>query len=146
MICPLADLGKVAAVQGDHGRAASLCVQALTLARDMGEVYEIVLVLQSLAAIASATGWAQWAGRLWGAAGALRTTHGIWLSPASEEEYDRLLAPARIQLGDAQWQDACEEGKSMPFERVVEEVLHRDGPFTRDPVAGVGYKPDDHRL
>lgn len=87
-------------------------------------------------------GQAAWAARVWGAAEALRETYGLarldtftlpyqlLLERAAHECYERALASARAQLGEAAFAAAWAEGRSM----TLKQVLSANGPVTMPPL------------
>jgi hypothetical protein len=65
------------------------------------------------------------AARLFGAAEALRAATGWRLSPAYGSGYERYLAAARAELGEATFAAAWIEGSVLTLEQAVAEALNR---------------------
>jgi DNA-binding NarL/FixJ family response regulator len=75
------------------------------------------------------------AARLFSAADALRQATGALLSRGTREEYERVVAKLRIDLGDQVFQQAWAEGLRPPLEALAEDVLS-------DKAASVAHKVD----
>jgi hypothetical protein len=60
---------------------------------------------------------------LWGAAEALRIDIGAPPSLDARPLYERSLAAARAQLGEAAWEAAFAEGRAMSAEEAAEYAL-----------------------
>ncbi|MDP9372367.1 MAG: tetratricopeptide repeat protein [Chloroflexota bacterium] len=125
----LVTLGSLALRHGDHRRARALYAEALALCRELGDREVIAYCLEGLADVARVRGEADQAARLWGAAERLRETIGAPLSPVGRADYEHDVTAARAQLGQAAFAAAWAEGRAMPLEQVIAEVLATTDPF-----------------
>ncbi|WP_059007596.1 BTAD domain-containing putative transcriptional regulator [Streptomyces specialis] len=96
----LAELGFVAELRGDAGRASALHREGLAAARALGDPRAVALAHGGLAGAAALAGDAEEAARLLGTAHALRASVGAPLPPAERGDVDRVTARARAALGD----------------------------------------------
>ncbi len=110
-------LGRVEARQGDHVRARALFEESLAIARKVDHKLNIPSCLEGLASVFAAQEESVWAGRLWGAAGALREAMGTPIPPVEIASYERSLAAARAQLGEQALAAAWAEGRTMTPEQ-----------------------------
>lgn len=122
----LHNLGQVALCLYDTNQAAILSTKSLEIAQELGNKYSIANCLEGLAGVAAATGQAQRAARLFGAAASLRKAKAIraMFSPADHVEYEQHLAAAQAQLDASAWQTAWEEGTIMDIEQAIGYALH----------------------
>ena len=118
----------VAAHRGEHERARALCAGGLEAARPTGSTHGVILFLDVSVVSASSQGQSARAGRLWGAAGALRETIGTILQPIERRDYGPYIDAARARLGEAAWEAALEEGRRMTQEEAVEYALSEEEP------------------
>ena len=116
-------LGTCAREQGDQRRAAQLFAESLVLVRDSRDPAILVNDLKSLGAVAAATGQAEQAARLFGAAEALRDFHGITLPPAERPRLERAIAPARAQLPEPSFAAAWAAGRALTVDQAIAEAL-----------------------
>jgi hypothetical protein len=63
------------------------------------------------------------AARLWGAAERLRAALGCRPPPAARATYERALATACAQLGEAAFATAWEGGRALPVEQAIAEAV-----------------------
>jgi DNA-binding CsgD family transcriptional regulator len=84
--------------------------------------------LEVMAGAAGAQGLAQRAGRLWGAAEAMREHFGVPLQPEDRKLLDPYLATARSSLGEVAWQRILAEGRAMTPEQAIEYSLSAEEP------------------
>jgi tetratricopeptide (TPR) repeat protein len=128
-VLTLLDLGKVAHAQGDNSRAAHYFAEGLALnrkhmsrggapGRDLEE-----RGLEGLAGVAAAQEQPERAARLFGAAEALREVIGEPLAPAYRAAHERDVAAVRALLGDATFEAAWAEGRSMTLEQAIAYAL-----------------------
>src|SRR2546430_17033690 len=82
------DLAKVVAIQGDHTTARALYEESLTIAR-VGHKLNIASGLEGLASMVALQGELTWAGRLWGAADALRDAMGAPMAAVERPGYEQ---------------------------------------------------------
>ncbi|MGY1712076.1 AfsR/SARP family transcriptional regulator [Geodermatophilus sp. SYSU D00758] len=106
-----ARLGSLAELDGDLPAAEAHHRAGLAAARATGDRRAVALALEGLAAVAAAGGDVASAGRLLGAAEALRTTAGAPLAAAERADVDRVLARLRQRLDDRAVGELLEEGR-----------------------------------
>jgi non-specific serine/threonine protein kinase len=119
----LRHLGVVAQRQGDYGRAVVLHKESLILFRELEDKRNIPGCLENLAEAAGAEGQPERAGRLLGAAEALREATGVPMEPSNRADYDRSMAAVRAQLGEEAFKTAWAEGRKMAMEEAVGYAL-----------------------
>src|SRR5207237_335458 len=91
----LSHLASVAICQGGHTAARALYEESLGIARQVGNKLTIASCLAGLAGVVTAQGESVWAGRLWGAAEALREAIGAPIPPVERANYEHAVADAR---------------------------------------------------
>jgi predicted ATPase len=117
-------LGIVTAYKGDdYEEAAGFLEEGLGLIREVGDWEWVAYSLDSFAVLAGAKGQGERAARMWGSAEALRKTIGATLHGTDRPDYDRSVAAARAQLGEAEWEAAFAEGMAMSAEEAAEYAL-----------------------
>ena len=116
-------LGAVVLRQGNYGRAAALFEESLTLSRDLGDKRNIVWGLEGLARLAAAQNYLERAGRLLGAAEAIRGAIGFDLQPSMRAEHEESVATVRAGIGEEEIAAEWAEGRKMTLERAVEYAL-----------------------
>jgi predicted ATPase len=115
----LANLGAIALTEGNLKAARDCYLETLAIARELGSTDDVATSLDGLAAEAVERGaWAR-AGRLAGAAGALREPSGHAPDPADAAFRERYLTALRELLGEAAFEAALAEGRAMTLERAV---------------------------
>ena len=119
-------LGRVEARQGDHVRARALFEESLAIARKVDHKLNIPSCLEGLASVFASQEESVWAGRLWGAAEALREAMGTPIPPVERASYERSVAAARAQLGEKAFAAAWAQGRTM----TPEQALATQGPVT----------------
>jgi predicted ATPase len=97
--------------------------EGLALDRELGNWAYGAYCLEGFAGLAGARGQGARAARLWGAAEALRIDIGAPPSLDARPLYERSLAAARAQLGEAAWEAAFAEGRAMSAEEAAEYAL-----------------------
>jgi ATP/maltotriose-dependent transcriptional regulator MalT len=115
----LAWLGVVLELQGDLAAAGSVHREGLDHAGRIGDPRAVALALEGLAGVAGATGDAERAALLLGAAGAMRESAGAPLPPAERIEVDRIEATARRVLGEARLGELLQRGAALPADQAV---------------------------
>jgi tetratricopeptide (TPR) repeat protein len=115
----LAWLGFVLELQGDLAAAGSVHREGLDHAGRTGDPRAMALALEGLAGVAAATGDAERAALLLGAAGALRESAGGPLPPAERVDVDRTEATARRALGEARLGEGLRRGAALSAEQAV---------------------------
>ncbi|CAL9372979.1 hypothetical protein SUDANB121_00911 [Nocardiopsis dassonvillei] len=113
------ELGYVAQERGDVEAALAHRFQAWEAAGESGDPRAVALVLEALASAGAAVGRHRWAGRLLGAARALRDASGAPLPAAERADADRAEQAVRAALGGAVADAAVREGAAAPLEDLV---------------------------
>jgi hypothetical protein len=117
-------LGLLTVWSGDeHDLAEGFLKEGLALNREIGNWDSGVYCLEGFAGLAGARGQGVRAARLWGAAKALRTTISAPPTPEARRYYERSMATARAQLGEAAWEAAFAQGMAMAPEEAAEYAL-----------------------
>ena len=117
-------LGLLAVWSGDeHDLAEGFLKEGLALNREIGNWAYGVYCLEGFAGLAGARGQGVRAARLWGAAEALRMIIGAPPTPETRPYYERSMAAARAQLGEAAWEAAFAQGMAMSAEEAAEYAL-----------------------
>jgi len=120
-------LGRVEAQRGDLTAARSWYQQSLALTLELGDKFVTPFNLEGLAGVLLAQGELIWAAHLWGAAEALREATGVPLRPGDRAGYEQAVATARAHLGEQAFATAWAEGRAMPLEQAIHDVLKLDG-------------------
>jgi non-specific serine/threonine protein kinase len=116
-------LGLVRLHQGEHTQAGELLRESLALAHKTGNKRIIAESLEALVEASVQQGQPRRAAYLGSAADALRTAVQAPLPLVKRPPYDRALAAARTQLGEAAFSLAWREGRTLPLEQVIAEAL-----------------------
>jgi predicted ATPase len=117
-------LGLLTVWSGDeHDLAEGFLKEGLALNREIGNWDSGVYCLEGFAGLAGARGQGVRAARLWGAAEALRESIGAPPTPEARRYYERSMATARAQLGEAAWEAAFAQGMAMAPEEAAEYAL-----------------------
>ena len=95
-----------------------------------------------LGCIAAAQGRGERAARLFGAAKAVWDSLAASLLPWFVADYERGLAAARLQLGEAAFAAAWAEGRAMSLPLAITYALERTGNAPRLPGGAAGRDPD----
>ncbi len=119
----LAHLGTVALRRGEYHESLSFYQQSLALNLEHGYKYGLAEDLAGLAEVASLLGQPEHAARLLGAVEALREASKISLPPLRRAEYDRTVEGIRAHLDEATFAQAWAQGRAMPPEQFIVEVL-----------------------
>jgi DNA-binding NarL/FixJ family response regulator len=117
-------------LQGDRERARSSYEESLVVSKELGDKMIASESLEGMACISVAQGEAQKAGRLFGAAEALKETlrEAVALQHGPEEEAwrERYRATARSLLGEATWKETLRQGRAMGMEEAIDYALSKD--------------------
>jgi DNA-binding NarL/FixJ family response regulator len=89
----------------------------------LGDREAVAECLEGLAALAGAQGEPSTAGRLFGAAEALRGALGKPVDPPDRPRYDRDVATARAQLDPSAFAAAWADGRGAPLDEVIAGAL-----------------------
>lgn len=115
----LAKRTRVAIAQNDVERAARDARDALIGAGDLKGYYVVPDVLECLAMLAAGAGSNREAGRLFGAAQAVRGRTGYVRFKIYDGDYDASVAALREALGEAEFHDAWTEGESLSIDEAI---------------------------
>jgi predicted ATPase/class 3 adenylate cyclase len=107
----------------EHDSAEGFLKESLALNREIGNWDYGVYCMEGFAGLAGARRQGARAARLWGAAEALRESIGAPPTPEARRYYERSMAAARAQLGEAAWEAAFAEGMAMSPEEAAEYAL-----------------------
>jgi hypothetical protein len=126
---PLNNLGWVALLRGDLGRAKALHKESLALSKELGSHKQLtVTLLEGLACGAGAEGDAERAARLFGATEALREATGFPLEPALRGLEGPYLVGARSQLERARGPRHGRRGGGCPWKRPSSTPSRKESP------------------
>jgi DNA-binding CsgD family transcriptional regulator len=121
-------------------QATTLQRESLGLAEAVGNKMPIAMGIDELACIAAAEGRGQRAARLFGAAASLWESLAATLLPWFRGDYERGLAAARLQLGEAAFTAHWETGRAMPLARALEDALGSES--SAAPMGAAATPPD----
>jgi predicted ATPase/DNA-binding winged helix-turn-helix (wHTH) protein len=124
----LADLGSLESEERDYLTARSLYQQSLKIFVELDHKRGIARLLECFACVAFGQREVERSLRLAGAASALRQNIGAPLTPAEQSKLETSLDLPRQALTKATGATAWEEGRTLPIESAIEEVLMLDTP------------------
>jgi predicted ATPase/DNA-binding CsgD family transcriptional regulator len=143
----LANLGNLSRDRGEHAQALGYYREALALGAAHPDKRFLALALEGAAGLAAARSEQARAGRLFGAAAALRESMGISVDPSLRLAWERGVAAARGALGEAAFAAAWDAGRALAPEDVYAEVAALDvGMHGRDEVGTAGESTAGHGL
>ena len=122
----LCNLGWMALFQDGLGRAGDIYRESLSLAWDTGLNPLVQRTLEGFACVAGASGDAERAARLWGAAQALHETKGILRDTEFLAEADARIALVRLGMGEEAWEEAWRKGRAMTLDEAVSYALEQE--------------------
>ena len=120
-------LGWIDFFQGEVTAARHSCQESLAASQELDAKYLIALNLEVLAVLVATQGAPRWTAQLWGAAEVLREVTAIPMPPATRAIYEWAVSQARAQLGEEAFAAAWQEGRAMPLEQVIADVLKWGG-------------------
>jgi DNA-binding CsgD family transcriptional regulator len=132
----LDNLGWVALLQEDHERARTFYEESLMVCKELGDRTVASDSLEGMACIAGAQGEALRAGRLFGAAQALREAVGavaFELSPEEDAWREPYRATARSRLGEEAWEETLAKARAMELEEAIGYALSSEEPSATSP-------------
>jgi hypothetical protein len=112
----------VAQHQGDLRRAAASFAEAMAVAREHGDRWNLAHYLAGLGGTALGLGQPERAARLLGSAAARLRAAAAAPWPVDRAEHDRHRAEARARLGEAAFAAAWADGWAMPAEQALAEA------------------------
>jgi hypothetical protein len=115
--------GRVALREGDAAQADQLYAASLRLWRELSNRLGIASSLEGWAEVALAQDRPARVARLCAVAASLREAIGSPLWPVEQARYDRTVAVARAQVDETAFAAAWEEGRALPLEQIIGEVL-----------------------
>ena len=122
-------LGGVLLLRGAYARALASYRESLVLCQKLGDPLGIVQAVEGVAAVAAETAacesttQSERAAEVLGAAAAQREVLGTPLRPAERQVVERAEAAARAQLGDAAYERALAEGRTLSLEQAADLAL-----------------------
>src|SRR6266567_2370158 len=116
---PLMTLARVAITQGKNAVANALYEEIWPIARTMHTKNLLVYCLMGFGEVVAAQEQVAWAVRLWSVAETLLETIQMPLPPLDQTLFDRFIAAARTQLGEAVFAGEWAEGRDMTLEQVL---------------------------
>ena len=123
-------LGSMAFHQDDYIMAKELFEESLTLRWERRDKLGIAMCLTGLGGVAKVEEGPERGARLLGAAEIIREVIGFHLIPHSypyHDDFDRIVADLRDELGEEAFAAAWAEGRKMSMEEAVEYALDADG-------------------
>jgi non-specific serine/threonine protein kinase len=108
---------------GRKESSLAVAAESLTLAQSVGHVQAVSLELVFAAALATQHGDADVGGKLLGAAQMLSERFVMSYSGVEAELHDETVDALRQALGDAGYETALGEGRSMPLEEAIAQAL-----------------------
>jgi len=138
----LDNLGWAALLEGDYERARTPYEESLMVSKGLGDRMVGSDSLEGMACISAAQGGALRAGRLFGAAQALREGVGALpyqLTPEEESWREPYVAAARSQLGEDSWEEALVKGRAMSLEEAIEYALSTEEHSATTPSSPTGH-------
>jgi predicted ATPase/Tfp pilus assembly protein PilF len=119
----LCNLGWMALLQDDLGRAGGLFRESLSLSWDTGLNLIVQSALEGFACVTGAEGEVERAARLWGAAQALHETKNIPRDYDFLAEADARILAVRLDMGEEAWEEAWRKGRAMNLDEAVSYAL-----------------------
>lgn len=123
---PLRNLARDARRRGDATAAVALYRESLALPRGNAERWYISRGLEELAIVLADRGSWRRAGRLLGAAAALRQAVGAALMPPYQADHDQAAAQVRQALGPSSFEEVWAIGRAMSLDEVFADALALD--------------------
>ncbi|HET9001167.1 MAG TPA: LuxR C-terminal-related transcriptional regulator, partial [bacterium] len=130
----LRHLGHIRLAQGYLERAAKLYAESLR--SDAVPSFVVIECLEGLAGVAGGRGQHQRAARLFGAADAVREAIGFPRRPPDNDHHERAVASVRSAFGDAAFETAVVQGRSMGLDDAVAYALTDPGVERRERAGG----------
>jgi ATP/maltotriose-dependent transcriptional regulator MalT len=127
------NVGWAALLAGEPQRAKAQFEKSLTLSKELYDKPTIAFSLGGLACIAGANGEASRAARIFGAGEALMEAADHGLSPQESSMLEPYRASVRSRLGEAGWDEALAEGRTMSMEAAIGYALSEEESSTVTP-------------
>jgi hypothetical protein len=119
----LYNLGWIALLENDVGRAADLYRESLSLSWDGGLNVLVQNALEGFACLAAGRGEVERAAQLWGAAQALHETRSLPRDTDFLAEADALIYLVRSGMEEQAWEEALRKGRAMTLDEAVSYAL-----------------------
>jgi predicted ATPase/class 3 adenylate cyclase len=116
-------LADVVLDEGDYASARPLLDESLTISHELGDQTAIAYLIEDYGGVAAAESKPERALQLASFAAALRASIGAPLPPAEQTRVDRMIAPARAALSEADVKAAWDAGSSLTLEQAIELAL-----------------------
>ena len=122
----LCNLGWMALLQNELGRAAELYRESLSLSWDSGLNRIVQSALEGFACVTGAQGEKERAARLWGAAQVLHEAKGIPRDTDFLAEADTRISAVRSGFGEQAWEEGLHNGRAMMLDEAVYYALEEE--------------------
>jgi hypothetical protein len=120
----LAAAASLAIVREDYTQASAQASEALSLCQELEDPRGIAWSLEVFAGLLAATGLADGAARLWGAAEGLLESVGGSLAPSIRWVRERYIERARASVGETSFDTARNEGRGMSLPQAITLARH----------------------
>ncbi|MEO6062010.1 MAG: hypothetical protein ABIQ99_08740, partial [Thermoflexales bacterium] len=119
------EMGHILRWQGRNTEAAARYSETIRVWSELGQQAAVARDLESFALIAVAQSQSERAGRLFGAAEALRGANGSLMLPPERREYDEGLARLRGQIDEVALAHAWAAGRAMDLDQAIDYAAPR---------------------
>jgi len=126
---------------GHDSEAVAKLLQSIAIAREVGFKEQLSYAFEAFAALASRRGEHERAGRLLGAADALREALGLVIDSPELATHDRVASAIGEALGDRAFAAAWAQGRSLGLEEALEYALDGAPGALGSPVAAIDAGP-----
>jgi hypothetical protein len=123
----LHNLAYVTNQRGDHARALRLFRAALSMQQELDNQAGMAECMAGIASVLTLQGHLECAGRLFGAAEAMREAAGVILWPANLMEHERSLALLRNSMNEERLSAAWTLGRAQPVGQSIQDAFGLDG-------------------
>ncbi|HJS28691.1 MAG TPA: tetratricopeptide repeat protein [Anaerolineales bacterium] len=123
----LGSLGWVALSLNHAARARAFLAESLEIRQEIGDLGGTAWCLEKLAELAGVEGRFKTQVKIYAAAAALRKSINSVIDPADQPEYERILARAEAELGEAADRAAWEAGSGLAVEQAIALGLEEPG-------------------
>ena len=121
----LRSLGQIAGQRGDHATATAYLRERLLVSRRVEDPWNVADALEGLAWVAGAQRQAERAARLYGAAEAVRESHGLLLSGERRARRERRAHIPGDALGEGRFMAAWTAGRTMTLDEAIAYALEQ---------------------
>jgi predicted ATPase/class 3 adenylate cyclase len=119
----LMGLARLAMAQGNSALGLHRYQECLTMLHELDYQAFFPVCMEGLGTVIAAQGDPGKAARLWGTAAALREDMDAPRHPVDRAEYEQAVAAARSRLGEEAFAAEWAQGRAMPLEQTINEVL-----------------------